>query len=169
MNYFIIYEACCFYEIMILSYFMKFTGQEVSFCSLDGKEITCMEGFRVAADCSIEEVDLSKAKSTILTGGIIKNIRSEQVTKLLQEANGKELLIGAICAGVDILDEAGLLHGIQSTHSTDLDVVADKTIVTARANAYVDFAIEVAKKQELFEDEADLQETLNFWKYHKRM
>jgi hypothetical protein len=27
----------------------------------------------------------------------------------------------------------------------------------------------IAKKQGLFEDEADLQETINFWKYHKRM
>jgi hypothetical protein len=47
--------------------------------------------------------------------------------------------------------------------------VTDRNIVTARANAYVDFAIEVAKKKELFENEADLQETINFWKYHKRM
>ena len=41
-------------------------------------------------------------------------------------------------------------------------------MITARANAYVDFAIEAAKELELFEDEADLQETIAFWKYHKR-
>ncbi|NLA12853.1 MAG: hypothetical protein GX867_01220 [Tissierellia bacterium] len=35
---------------------------------------------------------------------------------------------------------------------------------TARANAYVDFAIEVAKKLNLFQDEADLAETVVFWK-----
>ena len=27
---------------------------------------------------------------------------------------------------------------------------------------------ETAKELELFEDEADLQETIDFWKYHKR-
>jgi putative intracellular protease/amidase len=129
-----------------------------------------MEGFRVAADQSIEEIEVSKAKSIILTGGNINNVKSEQVTKILQEANNKGILIGAICAGVDVLEEAGLLQGIISTHSTeDRDAVTDQNIVTARANAYVDFAIEVAKKQELFEDEVDLQETINFWKYHKRM
>ncbi len=169
MNYFIIYEDCCFYEIVILSYFMKFTKQKISFCTPDGAGITCMEGFRVAADLSIDEVELSKAESIILTGGNINNVRSERFAKLLQEANGKGILIGAICAGVDILEETGLLHGRQSTHSTELDVVVDQNIITARANAYVDFAIEAAKKQELFEDEADLQETINFWKYHKRM
>ncbi len=169
MNYFIIYEDCCFYEIVILSYFMKFTKQEMSFCSPEGKGITCMEGFRVAADQSIDEVELSKANSIILTGGNISNVRSEQVTRLLQEADNSGVLVGAICAGVDLLEEAGLLKGKQSTHSTELDAVADNNIITARANAYVDFAIEVAKKQELFEDETDLQETINFWKYHRRM
>ena len=169
MNYFLIYEDCCFYEIVILSYFMRFTSQEMSFCSPEGKDITCMEGFRVAADRSIDEVELSKAKSIILTGGNINNVRSEQIINLLQEANSRGILIGAICAGVDILEEAGVLQGIHSTHSTELDAVADRNIITARANAYVDFAIEVGKKQELFKDEADLQETINFWKYHKRM
>jgi transcriptional regulator GlxA family with amidase domain len=119
MNYFIIYEDCCFYEIVILNYFMKFTNQELSFCTPGGKSITCMEGFRVAADRSIDEIELSKAKSIILTGGNIKHVKSEKVTKLLQEANEKGILIGAICAGVDILEEAGLLQGINSTHSTE--------------------------------------------------
>lgn len=169
MNYFIIYEDCCFYEIVILSYFMKFTNQEMRFCTLNGKGITCMEGFRVDADLTVDAVNLSKAKSIILTGGNIDHIRSDNVTKLLQESKDMNILIGAICAGVDILEEAGILKGIASTHSTDLDAVTDQNIITARANAYVDFAIEVAKKQELFEDEADLQETINFWKYHKRM
>lgn len=68
-----------------------------------------------------------------------------------------------------MLDCAGILHDGNSTHSADLDIVRDKHIITARANAYVDFAIEVGKELELFEDEAELQETLDFWKFHKRM
>ena len=70
---------------------------------------------------------------------------------------------------MDLLDEAGILCDVKSTHSTDLDIVSDKNVITARANAYVDFAVEVAKKLDLFADEADLQETIDFWKYHKRM
>lgn len=49
------------------------------------------------------------------------------------------------------------------------DIVRDKHIITARANAYVDFAIEAGKELELFEDEADLQETIDFWKLHQRV
>ena len=59
---------------------------------------------------------------------------------------------------------------ILSTHSeSDKEVVNDRRVITARANGYVDFAIEVAKELELFLDEDDLKETVDFWKYHKRM
>lgn len=36
-----------------------------------------------------------------------------------------------------------------------MDCVREENIITARANAYVDFAIEVGKALNLFEDEAD--------------
>ena len=44
-----------------------------------------------------------------------------------------------------------------------------KNVITARANAYVDFAVEVAKKLDLFASEADLQETINFCKHYQRV
>ena len=58
---------------------------------------------------------------------------------------------------------------IESTHSSNLDVVVTENIITARPNGYVDFAIEVAKKMDLFEDEDDLKETIAFWRDHQRM
>lgn len=81
----------------------------------------------------------------------------------------KNIFVGGICAGGDILDKAGILADRESTHSGDADCIFDKNVMTARANAYVDFAVEAAKMLDLFSDEADLQETLNFWKYHKRV
>lgn len=42
-------------------------------------------------------------------------------------------------------------------------------VITARANGYVDFAIEVAKKMNLFENEDDLKETIAFWRDYQRM
>lgn len=69
---------------------------------------------------------------------------------------------------MDVLDRAGILRDVQSTHSTDEDWVSDRNVTTARANAYVDFAIEVAKKLNLFESEEDLQGTIDFQKnYHR--
>lgn len=169
MNYFIIYNECCFYEIVTLNYFMEFTKQEMRFCSLEGNHIKCLEGFRVDSDIRIDEIDVTDANSIILPGGNINNVKSEALTKILQTSKDKGILIGAICAGVNLLDEAGILGKIRSTHTEDNDVVNEDNVITARANAYVDFAIEVAKSLDLFEDEKDLQETIDFWKYHKRM
>ena len=61
------------------------------------------------------------------------------------------------------------LCDVKSTHSSDEDWVTDKNVITARANAYVDFAVEVAKKLDLFASEDDLQETINFWKHYQRV
>lgn len=80
-----------------------------------------------------------------------------------------EIVIAGICAGVDVLDHAGILRDVKSTHSSDADLVTDKNVITARANAYEDFAVEDAKTLDLFASEADLQETINFWKHYQRV
>ena len=98
---FLVYDKSCFYEIVILNYFMSFSNCDMVFCSLDGKP--------------------------------------------------------------------GILCDVKSTHSSDEDWVIDKNVITARANAYVDFAVEVAKKLDLFASEDDLQETINFWKHYQRV
>ena len=64
---------------------------------------------------------------------------------------------------------AGILHDVKSTHASDDDWVCDKQVATARANAYVDFALAVAKKLGLFASETDSQETIRFWKYYQRV
>jgi putative intracellular protease/amidase len=114
-------------------------------------------------------VDFSSVRSLIVPGGNIKNIDKKEIFETIVKLNDKKVLIAGICAGVDILDKAGILKNIPSTHSVDADCVSNGNIVTARANAYVDFAIEVGKALELFEDDADLKETIEFWKHHKRV
>lgn len=166
---FLVYDKCCFYEIVILNYFMSFTGCDVLICSLDGGPIRTMEGYSVNTDMALSEVDKETVRSFILPGGKVSGINKTEVRRYLQECKEKKILIAGICAGVDVLDDAGILEGIQSTHSTDYDIVHDQNVITARANAYVDFAIEVAKTLDLFTSEADLQETIDFWKNYKRV
>lgn len=166
---FLVYDTSCFYEIVILNYFMSFTNCEVILCSLDGKAIRTAEGYSVNVDTPLNKVSLNEVRSFIIPGGDISIINNKEVKNILQELKKKNALIAGICAGVDLLDEAGILKGIKSTHSADEDVVNVSKVITSRANAYVDFAIEVAKELELFEDKADLEETIDFWKHHKRV
>lgn len=168
-NIFLVYDNCCFYEIVILSYFMKFSQQDTILCSLDGKGIKCMEGYSVNIDMALKDVHINEVRCLTIPGGKISTINNNEVHEFIKLLVDKGVIISAICAGVDVLDHAGVLKNIKSTHSEDVEVCRDKKIITARANAYVDFAIEVAKELNLFKDEKDLQETIDFWKYHKRL
>lgn len=164
----LLYDNCCIYEIVILNYFLKCTGSDLVFCSIDGGMVKAMEGYSIRADAALRDIGLSQVRSFIVPGGEIVNINQDIVYDCLKTLGGMGALIAGICAGVDVLDRAGLLKDIHSTHSGDFDCIRDGNIVTARANAYVDFAIETAKALDLFEDEADLQETIAFWREFKR-
>ena len=166
---FIVYDTSCFYEIVILNYFMTFTKCDVVLCSLDGKSIRTMEGYSVNVDMALNDVDQNEIRSFIVPGGDISKINNEEIRAYLQELKKNSVLIASICGGVNLLDDAGILKEIKSTHSTDSDIVNDNNVITARANAYVDFAIEVAKELDLFTSVEDLQETIDFWKYFKRV
>lgn len=159
---FLLFDTACIYEIVCLNYFLKFTGSETIFCSVRGSDITSMEGYRIGIDCKISDIELSNIRSLIIPGGDVSNMRNEEVYSLFRKAKERNVIIGGICAGVDILDESGILSNIQSTHSTDVDCIGDRNIVTSRANGYVDFAIEMGKMLELFEDEQDLQKPFLF-------
>ena len=162
---FLVYDRCCFYEIVILSDFLNSAPCNLVFCSPDGKPVRAMEGFSVHVDASLEDLDKAQIRSFIVPGGAVSGIDTAEVKVLLRDLKQRGALIAGICAGVDVLDHAGILHDVKS----DDDWVCAKQVATARANAYVDFALAVAKKPGLFASETDLQETIRFWKYYQRV
>ena len=165
----LLYAPSCIYEIVILNDFLKVTGKEMMFVSPDGKETTATEGCRRVPEEQLEYVDPKDVELLIIPGGDIEKIDNQTVWEYLKSVHNLGGRIAAICAGVDVVEHARLLEGRESTHSCEKDVVTSGRITTSRANGYVDFAIEVAKQLELFEDEADLQETIAFWREFQRM
>lgn len=166
---FFIYNGCCFYEIVTLSYFMRYSGCDLVFCAPGSGPMKAAEGFTVQPDLSLGELDREQIRSFILPGGAVAAINDTEIWSLLRELKTKQVLIAGICAGVDVLDAAGILKGVRSTHFVDEDLVQDGRIITARANAYLDFAIKTAEELKLFTSEEDLEETIAFWKYQQRM
>ena len=165
----ILYNTCCIYEIVILNYFLKFTNKNVVFVSVDGKTITSMEGYSMNVSEKLTDIDVTKVELMVVPGGNIKEIDNALVYGYIRNVMKNKGIIAGICAGVDVLEHAGILEGIDSTNSTELDVAITDHVITARANGYVDFAIEVAKKMNLFEVEYDLEETIAFWREFKRV
>ncbi len=165
----LLYNTCCIYEIVILNYFLKYSGKNVEFVSIDGNAITSMEGYSINVSGIMTNTNTKNIELMIIPGGNIKEIDNKIVWEYIKQIHSDNALIAGICAGVDVLDHSGVLDGIDSTHSTELDVVVTDKIITSRANGYVNFAIEIAKKMNLFKDDADLQETIAFWRDYKRM
>ncbi len=163
----LLYETCCIYEIVITNYFLQCTGHEIVFATLDGNAVTAQEKFSLNATCALNEIDPKEVELLLIPGGEISSIDNEEVYSYIRAVVDNKGLVAGICNGVDVLDNAGVLEGIESTHSVKDDLVVGEHVITARANMYVDMAIAIGKKMELFADEADLQETIDFWKLHK--
>ena len=165
----ILYDSCCLYEIVSANYYLSFSGARVDYVGLDKRPIRTKEGFSVNVDYSIDELNVSDVRSLILPGGDKRILGTDTVKAAVRTVFADGKLVAAICSAVDVVEDAGILANVCSTHSSDEDCVCDKNVITARANAYVDFGIEVAKYLCLFADEADLKETVDFWRHFKRM
>ncbi|MCR5468256.1 MAG: DJ-1/PfpI family protein [Lachnospiraceae bacterium] len=163
----LLYETCCVYEIVITNYFLQCTGHEIVFATLDGKPVTAQEKFSINATCALNEIDPKEVELLLIPGGDISTIDNEEVYSFIRAVKDNKQLVAGICNGVDELDNAGILEGIESTHSVRDALVVGDYVITARANMYVDMAIAIGKKMGLFVDASDLQETIDFWKYHK--
>ncbi len=165
----LLYETCCIYEIVITNYFLQFCGHELVFVTVDGKSVTSQEKFSLNATCSLKDIDPKDVEILLVPGGDITSISNDEVYSFIRSVVDNKGLVAGICNGVDELENAGILEGIKSTHSIKESLVVSEYVITARANMYVDMAIAIGKKMNLFVDEADLQETIDFWKLHKTL
>lgn len=145
----LLYDTSCIYEIVILNYFLKVTGKEMIFVSPEGNPVMATEGYRIEAEDRLDHVNPGDVELLIIPGGDITQIDTPEVWEYLKNVHDSNGRIAAICAGVDVLEHAGLLEDAESIHSCEKDVVTSHRITTSRANGYVDFAIEVAKQMEL--------------------
>lgn len=81
----LLFDTACIYEIVILNYFLKFTGSEVVFCSIDGSRITSMEGYSINVNAKLPDINDSEIRSIIIPGGDVSDIKNEMVYELLKK------------------------------------------------------------------------------------
>ena len=104
----LLYDTSCIYEIVILNYFLKVTGKEMQFVSLDGKEITATEGYRIVPEERMDSVDPKDVELLVIPGGDITKIDTREVWGYLKRVYNSGGRIAAICAGVDVVEHAGM-------------------------------------------------------------
>ncbi len=145
---------------------------DLIFFSENGNSITSMGGLHVKPTCSLADLNPENVDVLILPGGTAweegKITAIEDLTKRIVE---KEKPIAAICAATTYLGQLGLLNKRKHTsngldylkevasdyrgdeHYMNAWAVADENIITATGVAPIEFAREIFRAIELYDEE----------------
>lgn len=136
-------------EALVPADLLRRANIETVLVSLTEEPVPGSHGITVAADVTLDQVDLSRADMVVLPGGGpgYKNLGKEpRVERLVREAAEKGLWVAAICASPTLLGRWALLEGREAVcypgmeegltgaqARMDQGVVVDGKIITGRA------------------------------------
>lgn len=165
----LVYDTCAVLEVALSSLFIR-QRHEVITVGLEDQTFTSMEGLLLRPHMLLEDVHPDTIHAFIIPEGQPDAIKGNLILgKKLRSFNDRGMLLVAIGAGPVHLGTAGILNGHRFTSSVyltrledfpggtfvDDDIVEDSNIITARANAYVDLALLLGKRLEVFNEQPD--------------
>ena len=175
----LLYAGFVDFEISLLLMLLR-DKSELLVISVDELAVTSYERLRVQANTRLREVDSYEFDLLIIPGGEPGAYEGRQdIREFLTQVNHRGIPIAAICGGPEFMAQAGLIVGKQITHGhepeyaatvfsesiiEDADVVIDGNIITARGNAYAEFAVAVCDRLGLFANDSEKTDTLNWMK-----
>jgi putative intracellular protease/amidase len=176
------YDGFSEFEIVLIGLFFK--EHELITVALEDREYRSEECQRFVVDRVIKDVDVKTIDLFVIPGGepapLVDNLELKHFVESLVAQNKK---VAGICGGASILPGLGVLKGKKCTglasgedpnipsyqyySETDFleeHVVVDGNIITAQGQAYVEFAIELARQMSLCEKEEEYEEALKWFK-----
>ncbi|MEC9488596.1 MAG: DJ-1/PfpI family protein [Halanaerobium sp.] len=178
-TYVLLYKGFVQFEVVLANCFLRNKSEIITFAT-EERTFTSLEGFQTIPHQTIDEIDPDEVDILLIPGGEPEDLTgAEELYELVRQLDEKGKFIGAICAGPVHLARAGVLKGRKYTTTVpveempefaggnyqDQNVVVDGNIITAKASGYVDFALEAGRIMDIYEDEADYQETVRYFKY----
>ncbi len=155
----IFYPDCIEFEAILAAQVLHEEHLVIDVATPDGTDYHGPSGIVLRATHSYAAVQPDEYRVVIVPGGDTKSVKEDpSLIGILTAANDAGATFGAICGGPLLLARAGLLRGRRFTHGygsdsplpewqsgtyEDRPVVVDGNIVTAKPQAYIDFAIEV--------------------------
>lgn len=163
-TYIFLYPETSFFEVNLVAYFMKTRGNIYIVAEEEHQVICTNEGIKIQRDISLTQVELESIDVFIICGGEINNIINKQLLfKIINWCIENKKIVGGICAGRNVITDAeGVLTFPEKTYILD-------NIVLSPGNEYVDFALTVGKLADIFVDEEDYNETIDYFKYFKNI
>ncbi|MED0991055.1 DJ-1/PfpI family protein [Bacillus nitratireducens] len=176
-----LFDGFAEFEVNVASLFLKSKEFEIITATVDGKAVTGEGGFLCQPHVSIEHIEVVDYEVFIVPGGhIFHHLENEQLLSIVSELHKQNKWIAGICAGTALLHAAGVLN--MKKFSTSLtsdeeqlahlhewkykqkkDVTVDGKVITAVGSAYVEFAAEIMKQLNLF-NEDEVNENLQYFK-----
>ncbi len=101
-------EAVAPYDIL------KRGGVDVHFAAVSGKEVAGAHGIRIAADCSVNDIDVGSTEMIVVPGGMggVESVeKCDAALDAIRNAYNSGLRVAAICAGPRVLAGLGILAG----------------------------------------------------------
>ncbi len=177
-----LYDKFADFEIAPLLLFLNKKTEVITF-SFEKGILLCEEQLKVVADKSLDEVDPNEVDLLVIPGGDPEPyVGRTDFHRFLQSIHKRGKIIAAICGGPGFLAHAGLLKGLRIAHGyapddavrvfagstiTDDDVVVEGNIITARGQAFAEFAVVVCRELGFFENEDEAHSSLE-WLKNKR-
>jgi len=180
---FFLYDGYVEWEISPLAYILNVTDVEIETTALTNK-VTHSGQFQIKVDKTVNECLAEDYDMLIIPGGDPEPfLQEESLKELIQAFDRNNKWIAAICGASTFLGMSSSLRSREYSTSIDIsefpsyfnleykskaDLTVCENLITAEGNAYIEFAVEVGKQLELFEDREDELETVLFFKNQLR-
>ncbi len=157
----VLYPGCIEREVILAAQLLDPTFP-VEVATPDGGPLRGASGMRFLADLGYADIEPERYRVGLVPGGDFASVYEDpSIFDRLRAMHGAGALLGAICAGPFFLARAGLLRGREVAHGfdaaareflaghfdgarwSDALLHADDAIVTARATAWLPFALEI--------------------------
>jgi len=145
---------------------------ELKYFSLNGKKVISMGGLHIKPDFSIKEVRLNQISVLVLPGGQAWEKKSILgLEPIIEELYLENKTIGAICGATIFLGQKGYLDNVEHTSNAlfylqnfakkykgqdnyrEKLAITDKNIITANGIGPIEFAREVFKNLQLYDED----------------
>jgi putative intracellular protease/amidase len=163
-----LYQRFSEYELSVLLSVLQQGGKKAVFIGLDDQVVKGEAGLTCIPETRIQDVDLEILDSIVLPGvdDFEHLVGHQELSAFLMKANDKERVIAAISSAPYFLSMSGLLaekkyttgltaeqRGFLGTFNegnfTNLPVVVDDTIITAKGSAFIEFAFAFGDRLQL--------------------
>ncbi|MFW9844887.1 MAG: DJ-1/PfpI family protein [Candidatus Thorarchaeota archaeon] len=178
-TYVFLYDGFADFEIAPLLLFLREKTEVITFSFEKGVQRS-EEQLSVVVDQSIVDVNPEDVDLLIIPGGDPEPHKERtDFHDFLRQVHKHGTIIAAICGGPGFLAHAGLLKGLRIAHGyspedairvfegseiTDEDVIVEGNIITARGQAFAEFAVEVYRTLDFFESEEEAKTSLAWLK-----